>query len=259
VHAFDLADPSGARYTASGDVVGTVLNQYSLSELDGRLRIATTTDAGGFGSSRESGVHIFERRGDELIEVGAVNGLGRTETIQAVRFVGTRAFVVTFRQTDPLFVLDLADPTKPRLVGELKVPGFSSYLYPIDDHRLLGVGFDATDTGGILGTQLSLFDVADSAAPRSLGTVDIGQMSEATFDPHAFLWWAPTGQVVVPKELVCTRMRDCTSAVVARVEGDRLVEQGRIFHWFPVRRALIAEGRLGWAGPASLRRCRPTT
>ena len=244
LHAFDLHDPAGAHYLASGEVPGTVINQYALSEYDGHLRVATTTDAGGFGSSQESGVHVLERRGSELVEVGAVGGLGRNETIQAVRYLGDRAYVVTFRQTDPLFVLDLSDPAAPRLVGQLKIPGFSSYLHPIDDHLLLGMGFDATDTGGVTGSQLSLFDVSDPAAPVQLSTLDVGQISEAAFDPHAFLWWAGTGQVVVPKELVCTVLSECTSAVVARVDGSTLVEQGRLFQWYPIRRSLVAQGRL---------------
>ena len=244
IHAFALADPAGARYLASGEVDGTVLNQYSMSEDAGHLRIATTTDAGGFGSSRESGVHIFERRGDALVEVGSIGGLGAGEQIQAVRFLGDRAYVVTFRQIDPLYVLDLSQPTAPRLVGQLKIPGYSSYLHPVGDGLLLGVGFAGNDTGLVGGSQLGLFDVRDPAAPRQLASLPIGETSEATFDPHAFLWWPATGQVVVPKELVCSRMAECTSAVVFKVEGDRLTEQGRLFHWYPIRRSMIADGHL---------------
>jgi hypothetical protein len=244
LHAFALDDPSGARYLASGDVEGTVLNQYSMSEYDGRLRVATTTNAGGFGSSLESGVHIFERKSDALVEVGAVRGLGRQEQIQAVRFLGDRAYVVTFQRTDPLFVLDLSQPTAPRLVGELTIPGFSAYLDPIGNGLLLGVGFATNANGLTTRTQLGLFDVSNPKAPKQLATTPIGQTSEATFDPHAFLWWAKTGQVVVPKELVCTRRKDCTSAVVVRVVGRTLKEQGRLFHWYPIRRSMVAGGRL---------------
>jgi hypothetical protein len=244
IHAFALADPAGARYLASGEVDGTVLNQYSMSESAGYLRIATTTDAGGFGTSRESGVHILQRRGDVLTEVGSIGGLGQGEQIQAVRFLGDRAYVVTFRQVDPLYVLDLSQPASPRLVGQLKIPGYSSYLHPVGDGLLLGVGFAGNDTGLVGGSQIGLFDVRDPAKPRQLASLPIGLSSEATFDPHAFLWWPATGQVVVPKELVCTKMADCTSAVVFKLQGETLREQGRIFHWYPIRRSMIADGRL---------------
>jgi hypothetical protein len=244
IHAFALDDPAGARYLASGQVDGTVLNQYSMSEHAGYLRIATTTEAGGFGSSRESGVHVLQRRDDALTEVGAIGGLGQGEQIQAVRFLGDRAYVVTFRQVDPLFVLDLSQPASPRLVGQLKIPGYSSYLHPVGDGLLLGVGFAGDEAGLVGGSQIGLFDVRDPAAPRQLASLPIGQSSEATFDPHAFLWWPATGQVVVPKELVCTKMADCTSAVVFKLKGQTLREQGRIFHWYPIRRSMVADGRL---------------
>jgi hypothetical protein len=244
IHAFALDDPAGARYLASGEVDGIVLNQYSMSENAGYLRIATTTDVGGFGASRESGVHILQRRDDLLTEVGSIGGLGAGEQIQAVRFLGDRAYVVTFRQVDPLYVLDLSQPTAPRLVGQLKIPGYSTYLHPVGDGLLLGVGFAGDEAGVVGGSQIGLFDVRDPAAPRQLVSLPIGQSSEATFDPHAFLWWPATGQVVVPKELVCTRQADCTSAVVFKLEGETLSEQGRIFHWYPIRRSMIADGRL---------------
>ena len=251
VHMFDLTADAGSSYLASGDVDGTVLNSYSLSEYDGSLRIATTSSGTGFGEEQASGVHVLQRDGDELSEVGAVTGLGVDEQIQAVRFMGDRGYVVTFRQTDPLFVLDLSDPTAPALEGELKVPGYSSYLHPIGDDLLLGVGYAGTDSGQITGTQMSLFDVSDPAEPRLLDTLDLGQASEATFDPHAFLWWGETGQAVVPRELVCDgpitgggSTDGCESAIVVKVQDGQLVEQGRIFQWFPVRRSMIASGDL---------------
>jgi uncharacterized secreted protein with C-terminal beta-propeller domain len=189
-------------------------------------------------------VHVLEQRGDRLAEVGSIGGLGQGEQIQAVRFLGERAYVVTFRQVDPLYVLDLSQPTTPRLVGELKIPGYSSYLHPVGDGLLLGVGFAGDDSGLIGGSQLGLFDVRDPSAPKQLASLPIGQSSEAAFDPHAFLWWPTTGQVVVPKELVCTELADCTSAVVFKVQGEQLTEQGRIFQWYPIRRSMVADGRL---------------
>jgi hypothetical protein len=254
VHMFDLTETDSSAYLASGEVQGTVLNQYSMSEHEGHLRVATTTQGWGFGQEQASGVHVLEMRGDELVEVGAVTGLGLGEQIQAVRFQGDVGYVVTFRQVDPLYVLDLSDPRSPTMEGELKIPGYSTYLHPIGDGLVIGIGFAGTDDGQITGTQMSLFDVSDPADPRLVDTLDLGDASEATFDPHAFLYWPETRQVVVPRELECDGAVDsgdtepnttgCESAIVVQVEGRELVEQGRLFQWFPIRRSMIASGDL---------------
>jgi uncharacterized secreted protein with C-terminal beta-propeller domain len=191
-------------------------------------------------------VHILKVKDAELIEIGTVNGMGRGETIQGVRFDGPRGYVVTFRQVDPLYVLDLSDPTAPELVGELKVPGYSTYLKPIDGDRIITVGMSGTETGQITGAQVSVFDVSDPSNPLQVATAEIAEWSEATSDPHAFLWWPETGQIVVPKELVCDEMggKGCESAVVLKLDGTALIEQGRLFQWFPIRRAVIAQNQL---------------
>ena len=107
-----------------------------------------------------------------------------------MRFLGDRAYVVTFRQIDPLFIIDLSDPAQPRVAGELKIPGFSAYLHPLGDGLLLGVGQDADPrTGRPLGPQATLFDVSDPAAPTSLGTVALSSRSTSpTFEHRAFTY-----------------------------------------------------------------------
>ncbi|MEY3069979.1 MAG: hypothetical protein RL473_86 [Actinomycetota bacterium] len=247
IHAFTFSsEASDLSYVASGRVEGTLLNSYSISEYDGVLRVATTSYDYDFGGGQDNGVHILKVKDAELIEIGAVNGMGRGETIQGVRFDGPRGYVVTFRQVDPLYVLDLSDPTAPELVGELKVPGYSTYLKPIDGDRVITVGMAGTETGQITGAQVSVFDVSDPSNPRQVATAEIAQWSEATSDPHAFLWWAETGQIIVPKELVCDEMggTGCESAVVLKLDGTTLTEQGRLFQWFPIRRAVIAQNQL---------------
>lgn len=257
VHAFDLRADGGAAYLATGSVEGTVLNQYALSEHEGFLRVATTTQAGGFGAEQDSGVHVFERRGRELVEVGSVRGLGLGESIQGVRFQGDVGYVVTFQQIDPLYVLDLSDPTRPTMEGELKIPGFSTYLHPIGDGLVVGVGFAGTDDGRITGTQLSLFDVSDPADPRLVNTLELGWASEATFDPHAFLWWPATRSIVVPGSRDSCEPYEsglgCGNAIVAQVVGGNLVRQGELLHWYPIRRSMVAEGRLVTVSTESLR------
>lgn len=248
VHRFSLLD--GVEYVASGEVLGTLLNSYSMSEFEGDLRVATTAYSDDFGGGQDNGVHVLRVDGTQLVEVGSVRGLGRGEQIQGVRFDGPRGYVVTFRQVDPLYVIDLSDPTNPEMVGELKIPGYSTYLKPIAGDRLIGVGMSGTDTGQITGVQVSLFDVSDPAAPRQVATAEIAEWSEATWDPHAFLWWEPTGQIVIPKEMNCVEFGGpgCESAVVLRLVGDELVEQGRLMQWFPIRRSMIASNRLVTVG-----------
>jgi Beta propeller domain len=231
IHVFDLTPPDGATYRASGTVPGTLLNQFSMSEWDGRLRVATSTQRVDFGTQQASGVHIFQRNGRSLDQIGVIDGLGRDERIYAVRFVGDLGYVVTFRQTDPLFVLDLRTPANPQLIGELKIPGYSSYLQPIGPGRLLGIGQDATDGGRVQGTQLSLFDVSDPRSPKRLAAYRIGGSSQAEYDHHAFLWWPATHDVIVPYNFYDPNSGvPSNGVVVASVTDSAITERGRVSH-----------------------------
>lgn len=195
IHAFDITDRTTARYRVSGTVRGTVLNQFAMSEHDGFLRVATTDPADG----AQSFVWVLANDGAALVPVGQVGGLGRGERIYAVRFIGPVGYVVTFRQVDPLYVVDLRDPRRPRLAGELKIEGYSAYLHPVGEGLLLGVGQDADEQGRRLGTQVSLFDVTEPANPRRLQKFALGPGgSPVEFDHHAFLWWPATRLALVP-------------------------------------------------------------
>ncbi|HCB34221.1 MAG TPA: hypothetical protein DEP69_03400, partial [Acidimicrobiaceae bacterium] len=209
IHQFDISDPARADYLASGVVEGTVLNQYSMSEHEGHLRVATTSSPfawfdDGPSESFVTVLRLADAAGSatgpaDLPVVGRVDGLGVGERIYAVRFLGDLAAVVTFRQTDPLYTLDLSDPTAPRVLGELKISGYSAYLHPLGDGLLLGVGQDATDEGRTLGTQVSVFDVADPADPVRLHRWSVpGGRSSVEFDPRAFLNWPPAELTVIP-------------------------------------------------------------
>lgn len=201
IHKFAISQPGSAVYRASGEVEGTVLNQFSMSEKDGNLRIATTKPQLTEGDKSESFVTVMQEKDDKLVGIGAVGNLGKGEQIFAVRFIGDLGYVVTFRQTDPLYVIDLTDPTQPSIRGELKIPGFSNYLHPVGDHLLLGIGQDADEQGMVKGLQVSLFDVSDPSAPKRLHQKTLGNRgssSQAQFDHHAFLYWPPTGLLVIP-------------------------------------------------------------
>ncbi len=201
VHQFDLSGGGPALYRASGKFEGALLNQYSMSEHGGVLRAATTSSAAGTNASpgSESQVVALKEKDGRLEVIGRVNGLGTSESIKAVRFVDDVAYVVTFRQTDPLFTVDLRDPTNPRVAGKLDLLGYSAYLHPVGDGYLLGVGQDATATGRTQGTALQLFDVRNPAAPKLVQKLVVpNATSLVENDPHAFLWWARTNLVVIP-------------------------------------------------------------
>ena len=124
----------------------------------------------GAGGETESFLTTLRPPGGALVQAGRIGGLGKGERVYAVRFVGDVGYVVTFRQIDPLYTLDLADPERPRVLGELKIPGYSAYLHPIGEDLLLGIGQDADENGRPLGTQLSIFDVSDLRKPTRLHT-----------------------------------------------------------------------------------------
>jgi uncharacterized secreted protein with C-terminal beta-propeller domain len=196
IHAFDISDPVQAVYRESGKVNGTVLNQFSMSEYKGALRVATTDSAGG----SESFVTVLGDSGSALIPVGQVGGLGKGERIYAVRFIGPTGYVVTFRQFDPLYVVDLSEPSKPKVVGSLEVSGYSSYLHPVGEGMLLAVGAEVVQ-GEPDGVQMSLYDVRDPAHPKMVVRKQFGQGfsgAAGNFDHHAFLYWPKTKLAVVP-------------------------------------------------------------
>lgn len=241
IHKFDVGGAGRPSYVASGSVTGTLLNQYSMSEFDGTLRVATTIEdfsgvCCGAGTASESGVTVLAQSADRLVPVGAVDGLGKGERIYAVRFVGPIGYVVTFRQTDPLYTIDLSDPRRPRVAGELKITGYSAYLHPAGNGKLIGVGQEATREGQTLGTQVSLFDVSNPAWPDRLAAYHLrGGSSEAEWDPHAFLYWPATGTIVIPIQAPYTSvMPDGKNlgggALVLRLTGSQITELGTIQH-----------------------------
>jgi hypothetical protein len=273
LYQFDIFGPGRPRFAASGAVPGWLLNQYSMSDYDGRLRVATTTappfpqPAAGAPSASgalppgpapaartDSAVSVLTRHGDRLVLTGVVRGLGAGEQIYAVRFVGPVGYVVTFRQTDPLYAVDLRDPAHPRLTGTLELTGFSAYLHPLPGDRLLGVGQEAGRTGAVQGLQVSLFDVSDPAHPvRVARQVIGGAHSEAEYDPHAFLYWPPTGTLVLPVQ----SYPGPGGALVLRVHDGGLSEVGTVppadpGQWFGPARSLVVGGTLWTLTPAGL-------
>ena len=243
VHRFDISDPTHTRYRGSGQVSGYLLNQWSLSEYGGVLRVVSTDAPAWVESSDSTASSLTTLRLSvgALNQVGRVGNLGQGQRVYAVRFVGSTAYVVTFKQVDPLYTVDLGDPARPRVLGELELPGYSAYLHPIGKDLLLGIGQDVNDQGRPAGTQLSLFNVADLRHPARLAHATLGQgWSESESDHHAFLFWPPTGLVVVPF---------AQSAMGFRVGRARGIERvGQITHptgtaaWNAIRRSVVIGG-----------------
>lgn len=184
--AFAL-DGTDTTYIASGTVEGMIADRWSMDYADGALRVAlgATNETGNFNS-----VVTLRETDATLTEVGRVDKLGINEEIKSVRWFDDLAIVVTFRQTDPLYAIDLSNPDDPQLMGELKIPGFSEYLHPLGARRLIGVGQDADTSGMTRGAQAALFDVTDLTNPRQLDVVTYPKYSQAGagLDPRQFTW-----------------------------------------------------------------------
>jgi len=203
IHQFDIAGESAAEYVASGEVEGFLLNQWAMSEHNGDLRVATTSEPEWWGwradSVSESSVKVLRADEGVLEVIGQVGELGKGERIYSVRYMGDTAYVVTFRQTDPLYTIDLSDPTAPKVLGELKILGYSAYLHPMGDGLLLGIGQDADEQGRTQGTQVAVFDVSDPANPKRIHKMTFEDgWSEVEYDHRAFLYWPATGLTMLP-------------------------------------------------------------
>lgn len=196
IHRFALT-PRGAAYVATGMVNGTVKDQFSMDEAGDTLRVATTA----FQNNSTSGVYLLD---DQMEVRGALEGIAPGERIYASRFMGDRLYLVTFKQIDPLFVIDLSGP-KPVVLGALKIPGYSEYLHPCGDHCLIGVGRETSvnEWGGTVtgGLKVALFEVGNVSAPAVIDTAIIGTrttQSPALDDHKAFFFDERRGVLVLP-------------------------------------------------------------
>lgn len=199
---------TNVKFHSSAEVAGTVLNQFSMDEHNGYFRLATT-EGFSWDEKQPSANHLLILD-KNLVEVGKVTDLARGERIYSARFIGDRIFIVTFKETDPLFVIDAKDPKQPKVLGELKIPGFSNYLHPYDENHLIGFGHDTkilANKGGsnpviiTNGVKLSLFDVSDLTNPKEKFSEIIGgrgTYSSLNHDHKAFLFQKQKGLLAFP-------------------------------------------------------------
>lgn len=205
-------DKGRLEYKTFGEVTGQVLNQFSMDESGGYFRIATTKNttwsqfAEGNESQSYSNLYVLD---ENLKVIGLLEKLAEGERIYSVRFMQSRAYLVTFKQTDPLFVIDLKDPANPKVLGKLKVPGFSNYLHPYNDTTLIGIGKETEESewGGVItgGIKLSLFDVSDVANPKEIDKYELGDRgsdSIALQDHKAFLFSREKNLLVIPVSIM---------------------------------------------------------
>lgn len=194
IYKFNLKDAT-CMFSKTGEVPGSILNQFSMDEKDGYFRIATTDSTSWNSESNTNNLYVLN---ENLEIVGKVEGLAPGERIYSVRFMGNRAYMVTFVETDPLFVIDLTEPTNPTVLGELKIPGYSTYLHPYDENHLIGFGentklvnYGYGDQVVTDGMKISLFDVTDPNNPTEMHSIKIGEKgtySELLYNHKALLF-----------------------------------------------------------------------
>lgn len=206
IHKFDLST-FPVRHVASGSVKGAILNQFSMGEYKDVLRVATTeyrwnqSDGSSAGSSN---VYCLKGKNSKLDIIGKIENIAPGENMYSARFSGSKGFLVTFERIDPLHTIDLSDPEHPFIAGELKIPGYSEYIHPLDDGRLISIGRDVAEVDGRLvtmGLQLSMFDITDFSNPRLLHKKTIGSQytySEASYNHKAFNFWAEKNLLSIP-------------------------------------------------------------
>lgn len=260
-------------YQNQAQVPGRLLNQFSMDESEGNLRLATTRDQtwsqilDNQQIDSDNAVYVLDQ---DLKIMGSLNNLAPKERIYSARFINDRAYLVTFVQTDPLFVIDLKNPSAPKVLGELKIPGFSNYLHPIDGNTLLGLGKDTktNEWGGVVPTnlKLALFDVSDPTAPKILDQKTIGgegSDSAALYDHKAFLFDPSTKTLALPVGLTSNEKNQFgyaelifNGSIILKIADSKFQDLGRINHQVgndssngfdyskAVRRNLIIEGNI---------------
>jgi len=244
-------DEMDIEYVESGFVPGRMLDQFSMDEHKGNLRVATTTGNTWWGAGSDSLNHMFVLD-EDLDIIGSVEDLAEGERIYSSRFMGDRAYMVTFRQVDPLFVIDLSDPENPEVLGELKITGVSEYLHPYDEDHIIGIGKSATEEGRFLGLKVSLFDVSDVSNPIEVAKIEIGDRgtsSDALYDHKAVLFDKEKNLLVLPVDLYETNESKYTDeelaerpwftpygdfvwqgAMILDISPEGISERGRITH-----------------------------
>ncbi len=261
IHKISI-DDGKIEYRARGEVEGYLLNQFSMDEYEDNLRVATTTYIYRQGSTMYNNVYVLDH---DLDVIGKIEDIAPEERIYSARFIGERLYMVTFKNIDPFFVVDLSDPKKPEILGELKIPGFSDYLHPYDEDHIIGIGkeTEGNQWGGVStgGVKIALFDVSDVENPKQVDKYEIGEPgtdSEALRDHKAFLFDRKRNLLVIPVREVTGRFRDpkygyyrnslTQGAYVFGIDPNGISLRGKVIH------EEDASDRWYWNSPDAVRR-----
>lgn len=237
IYKFKLEN-SKPTYVEAGSVPGAVLNQFSMDEKDEYFRIATTDSKSWNSETDTNNLYILD---ENLKTIGKIEGLAKGEKIYSVRFMGNRAYMVTFVETDPLFVIDLSEPTNPIVLGELKIPGYSKYLHPYDETHIIGFGENTktNEHGGVVtdGMKMALFDVSNPVKPKELYSIDIGDRgtySEILNNHKALLFSKEKNIIAFPISI---------SEEVGKYKN-KLKFQGAIVYGLDLKKGFIEKGKI---------------
>jgi uncharacterized secreted protein with C-terminal beta-propeller domain len=235
-------DDSTIEYVADGQVPGSIINQFAMSEHNGFFRIATQK---GYPSrtgewTSDSNVYVLD---EDLNRMGTLEGLAPGENMHSARFMGDRAYLVTFKKVDPLFTIDLSDPTNPRVLGKLKIPGYSDYLHPYDENILIGIGKETVeaedpdwDFAWYQGIKISLFDVSDVENPKELAKIEVGDRGSDTpalWEHKSVLFSKERNLLVIPILEAQINEESYSGDVPDNAYGDYVNQGAYVFHVSP--------------------------
>jgi uncharacterized secreted protein with C-terminal beta-propeller domain len=249
-------DDGKINYEASGEIPGWVLNQFSMDEYQGYFRVATTTgNVWGGETASANQVYVLDQ---QLDIIGQLKDLAPGEQIYSARFIGNRCYLVTFKKIDPLFVIDLKDPFDPKVLGELKITGYSDYLHPYDENHVIGIGKEtiAAEEGDFAwyqGVKLSLFDVSDVQNPKVVGQYEIGDRgtdSPALQDHKAFLFDRSKNLLVIPVSVAEIDAAKYPYGVPPYAYGDYVWQGAYVFN-ISLEKGLELKGRITHCGDAN--------
>ncbi len=258
IYKFDIKDSGNIVYSAKTKISGTTINQYSLDEKDGHLRIALKDDDGSFVAILDEGLNI----------IGESGRLAKNEQMYASRFIGDKAYLVTYKNTDPLFVIDLSNEANPKVLGELKIPGYSVYLHPYDETHLIGIGVETEEetrrdingrimwtTAYVTGMKLALFDVSDVKNPKEISKVKIGDSyttSAILTNPKALLFSKEKQLLAIPvndylnefKVEVSSEEDDISDLVYAFSDDSDYISEGYIVYNINLEDGITEKGSI---------------
>ena len=226
INSFSL-DGINIAFKATGEVKGRIINQYSLDQYEGKLRIATTC----FNNRTNKNVSSLYVLDENLDTIGKLEDIANNEQIKSVRYMGPEAYIVTFRNTDPLFAIDLSDPKNPAIKGELKIPGYSAYLHPIGDNLLIGIGYEGdSQNADFNSVKVSLFDISDPTNLKELDKLVYLKASTSVRDnPKALIYKADEGILGIPVSTYDDSSEDRLFYII-QVKDNKLTLKHKLTH-----------------------------